>query len=209
MNLTQMNEHEQWEAIKTWWKANAVMLISIVLLAVIISFGYRYWQQHQLQKQEQSSALFDQLLLVNLSLHSEPLTHELAARLEKDYTQTPYAGLAALLEAKMAVEKNDLGKAQEKLQWVISNGKSADLRQIARIRMARVLLALKQPAQALSSLEIIDDVAFLPAINQVRGDIFLVQGKKKDARSAYEAALKSLPPTLAITNYLQMQVNQL
>jgi predicted negative regulator of RcsB-dependent stress response len=209
MNLSQMNEHEQWEAIKTWWKGNGVAVVMIVIIAVGLSFGFRYWQQSRVQKAEQASVLYDQLLLTSFSLKSDQLTTQVANDLEKNYSHTPYAALAAFIEAREAAEKNDLPGAQHKLQWVIDHAKGKDLRQIARVRIARVLLALEQPEQALKLLEKVEDAAFMPAINQVKGDILLSQGKNKEARAAYEAALAAVPATEPIHAYLEMEVAQL
>lgn len=209
MNITHMNEHEQWEAIKEWWKSNGRTLIITVILVIAVSFGFRYWQQHQSQKAEQASVLYDQLLLVSSSVNSENLTKQIAAQLERDYTRTPYAGLAALIEAKMAIGKNDLPLARQKLQWSLEHASNKDLRQIARIRLARVFLALKQFDFALTTLEKIDMPAFMPLINQVKGDILLAQNKPSEALAAYTAALTQLSPAEPMRPYLQMQVDQL
>jgi len=188
-----IDENEQWEAIKKWWKENGTVTIIIFLLAASGSFGFRYWQEAQARKHAEASALYDQLGS-QVANSSPQVLAQIAKELETNYTATPYASLAALLEAKNAVEKNDLTLAMQKLQWVIEHANSSDLRQIARLRAARVLLAQKQPAQALLLLEKVDDKAFMPGINQVKGDIYLFQGDKSQARLAYSAALANLPP---------------
>lgn len=207
--MAHIDDQEQWEAIKKWWKENGTITIIIIILAASGSFGFRYWQEAQARKAEEASALYDQLQVAQATpLASQALT-QIAKELETNYTSTPYASLAALLEAKNAADKKDLPLALQKLQWVIEHAQKDDVRQIARIRAARVLLAQQQPAAALALLEKVDEKAFMPEINQVKGDIYLSQGNKTQARAAYTAALANLPPAEPIRSYLEMQVHQL
>src|SRR5579871_4833416 len=95
-----MNEQEQIQIIKDWWKKYGLSVIIGVILALAISWGWRYWQQHQQQTAEQASALFEQMLV--LSTNHQPFAAA-ADQLIKNYPRTPYAALANLTLADQAV----------------------------------------------------------------------------------------------------------
>jgi predicted negative regulator of RcsB-dependent stress response len=203
------NEHEQWQAIKGWFKQNGLFLAIVIILSLAASFGWRYWQQHALEKRQEASQLYDQLLTANQLDASGASLTRIADELQREYPRTPYASLAALLEAKAAVSQNNLTKAADKLQWIIQKTGDDDLRTIAQLRLARILLAQKQPDQALQLLNQVKEKDYLAAVDQVRGDIYLSQGKTAQARDSYQAARAVTPAMEAVYSYLDQQLNRL
>lgn len=201
-------DHEQWELIKAWWKANGKMIVTVVILAMAATYAYRYWQQHQQQQGERASVLYEQMLS-SQTTNSTAVMTAIAGNLENNYSKTPYASLASLLEAKIAADNANLAVAEQKLNWVIDHSKSKSLKQIARIRAARVLLAQNRPEDALKLLAVSDDSGFLAEVNQVKGDIYLAQGDKLRAYEFYQAALNTIPQNQPIRGLLQMQLDQL
>lgn len=205
---TYASDHEQWELIKVWWKANGKMVIVVALLAMLATYGFRYWQQRQELRSEEASMLYQQLLL-NESRGSVPMFTAYAQNLENNYPGSPYASLAAMWEAKLAVAANNLALAEQKLLWAMKHSKSDSLAQIARLRAARVLLAQNKPDAALDLLKTVDNKGFTAAINQLSGDIYLAKGDKKQAKSYYEAALKSTPAQISMHELLKTKDQQL
>lgn len=203
------NEHEQWEAIRDWLKKNGLQLVSIFLISMALTFCFRYWLSYQLEKKQHASELFDQLLLEENINPDSLLIPRIATELREHYARTIYAPLAALLEAKNAVEKNDLTTAEKKLQWTIDHTRKSDIRNIATIRLARVLLANQKPKEALALLERNTDTHYYPAIEQVKGDIYFAEHQLDKAQIAYQNALKTIPSSAPLKDYVQMQLNQL
>lgn len=204
-----VNEEQQWEAIKDWWRKNGKQLIAIFVISLAIGLAWRYWQGHQLEKKQQASQLFDQLVSTQQADPNSTLIPRITSELENDYASTPYAAAGALIEAKNAVSKNDLPLAEKKLRWVIDHAKPADVKAVAAIRLARVLAAEKKWDEALSVLEKNSEKSYAPAMEQVKGDIYLAQGKTKEARTAYQNALNGMPTSTPLKKYVQMQLNQL
>lgn len=203
------NEHEQWEAIKNWWKDNGKATITIVVVVLALSLGYSTWQHYQVRQRSNAALLYEQL---QAGLQQDPsgrMVNDIADDLAKNYAHTPYASLGAFFSAKNAVEKNDLAMAEQRLQWVVTYSKTPALRQIARLRLARVLLAKHKGEQAQVVLQTVDDPTYLPAIRLVQGDIYLAQGKAREARQSYAMALQSLSETSPMYDYLQKQIAQL
>ncbi len=204
-----VNENEQWEAIKAWWKKNGIQLIVVMIIGLAVGFGWRYWESHRLNQKEAASQLFDQLLSVQSQDPTSDMVERITQVLLKDYSNTVYAPLAVLFEAKTAVAKNDLPQAEQKLQWALEHIKPPELKQITRIRLARLLLAEKKPDQAMALLDKIDNPGFSAVIEQVKGDIYLTQGQTAKAKEAYQNALNGMPATSSLRPYVEMELNQL
>ncbi|MGH8529001.1 MAG: YfgM family protein [Nevskiales bacterium] len=185
-----LNDHEQAQLLRQWWQENWLPLVLGLVLALTGVLGWQFWQSYQQGQAEAASAEYESL---REALGSEPeaLIDQKLARLQSDYARTPYAGLGALAVAQRYVAANALEKAQPPLSWAADKATDPGVRQLARLRLARLLWAQNQPEQALKTLSADPDVAFNALFAELRGDILLGQGKRDEARAAYEKALES------------------
>jgi len=126
------------------------------------------------------------------------------------------AALGALLKARTAADEGDLKTAQTQLQWAAEHGKD-ELRDIARLRLAGVLLDQQAYDEALRQLDATAAPAFASRFAEAKGDVLLAQGKRSEARTAYVLAMtkleensKALPETgqLAQVNGFAKQLLQ-
>lgn len=203
-----ISEAEQIEQIKRWWKDNGKMIILAVIAALAIGFAWRYWQNRHEIMLEKSSAIYERLL--NAAANNDDATVKIHAdRLIDHYRHTPYAEIAALILARQAINHGELTEAETKLKWIMKHGDNKSLRQLTRIRVARVLLAERKPQEALDLLNDIEDQSYLSAIKEVTGDSYLQMGKVDDARKAYQEALKSTPDIEVLQPMLQMKIDNL
>ena len=99
--------------------------------------------------------------------------------------------LAAFVAAKEAIDKDDLKLAAEKLTWAADNVANAELKATALLRLARVQASQSQYEQALATLAKPMPEAFKAQLAEIQGDIYLAQGDKDKARSAYQSALEA------------------
>lgn len=202
------NEDEQVEAIKRWWKKYGTSLILGVVIGLGLMYGVQYWRQHQAKLNNEASIDYQQIL-TDLALNNDSAVTADANKLIKDMPKSVYATVANLILAKQAVEKNDLNKAATHLQWVIDKGKEDAFKQVARLRLARILLEEKQFDKAMNLLGTVNDSAYLPAISEVKGDILIAQGKQKEARDAYQTALKAISNQSPMRPILLMKLNSI
>jgi predicted negative regulator of RcsB-dependent stress response len=203
-----LSEQEQVQALKDWLKKYGLSIVIGVAVALVGSYAYRYWQQRQLIMAERASIIYAQMLGSAVKNQPQQL-QQFADQLMTDYKRTPYADLAALLLSKNALNDGKYDLALEKLQWVVVHAPDKSVREIARLRMARILLAQNKTAEALGAIQKIEDPEFQPAIDEVRGDILVAQGNKVEARSAYHAALEKMPASAMNRMWLQMKFDQL
>jgi predicted negative regulator of RcsB-dependent stress response len=97
--------------------------------------------------------------------------------------------MGALAAARFHFDRNDLKGAKAQLQWVIERSPSEEYREIARLRLASVLLDEKAYEEALKLLEATPLEAYAAQAAVLRGDVLLAQGRRDDARAAYRLAL--------------------
>ncbi len=184
------SEQEQIEALKKWWRENAMALIVGAVIGLGGLFGWQYWQRHIDERGGAASAAYEALTVASQAgRHDEVLTQ--GKTLINEYSDTPYANLAGLLMAKADVEKGDLPAAQERLRWVLDHADTDELRHIARLRLARVMLDLKDAAGVKALLQGVDFGKFVALYQEVEGDLAVQTGDVNAAREAYRKALAS------------------
>jgi predicted negative regulator of RcsB-dependent stress response len=184
------SDQEQIQMLKDFWKQYGTTILAALLTFAVVNFGWRYWHNYTYVRMERASVIYTQMLNAN-NLQKPDEVQLFGKRLEESYASTSYASLAAMTLAKEAVKQGKLDNAYNQLEWVIKHGHDASLRQIARIRAARILIEQKQGQAALDLLAKIDAEAFMVSINEARGDAYTVLGKTSDAKKAYAEATKS------------------
>jgi predicted negative regulator of RcsB-dependent stress response len=185
-----LEEQEQIAELKAWWKqyGNLVTAIATVAsLGVIAWQGWNWYQRNQALQASSAYAVLQKAVLDNDAQRIKAASGEL---LEK-YGGTTYAVLGALKAAQTAVEANDAKTAKLQLQWVVEHAKD-DLRDLARLRLATLLIDEKAYDEALAQLAGAAAGGFAARVADARGDVFAAQGKKSEARAAYQEALAKL-----------------
>lgn len=200
-------EEEQVEAIKSWWKQNGKSVIAGLVLGGAILGGTKLWVGHQ-QQQEAAASTEYQVVVNGLENDKPDTVLEHGAVLVDQYSDTPYAPLAALAMAKVKVDQGKPGEAETHLRWVIDHAKQADMKRVATLRLAKLQFGQGKGDEALSLLAAGEPGSFKAPYEELKGDIYSQQGKTEPARSAYEAALAALPEG-ADRTYLKMKLENL
>lgn len=95
------------------------------------------------------------------------------------------------------------------LDWVIRHAKDDSLKLLARLRLARIKLAVGDPQAALTALAGVNAGGFAPLYAELRGDAYAKLGKADDARAAYTQALAQWAPDMGDKSMVQMKLNDL
>lgn len=202
-----MSDKEQVQMVKSWWQEYGYHILFTILIVIIANFGWRYFKRHQQVYLEQASVTYSQMLMATDQKKTDE-SKLFGERLIKNYPSSLYASLAALILAKNAAQDNDLKLAVERLQFVIKKASNKNLREIARLRAARVLVAMKQSKEALNLLATIDDDHYVVAINEITGDALLDLGKTKEAEEAYRKARDASAGRVPQSPFLKMKLQQ-
>jgi predicted negative regulator of RcsB-dependent stress response len=183
-----VTDQEQVEALKRWWKANGKSIVAGVIIGLAIVSGGKWWFARQQNLAEQASQQYEQVLLAEQQGNKDVALQQGGILLEK-YPNSNYAALTALVLAKLKVDQDDLDGARFYFQWVVDHAQGDQLKDVAHLRLARVLLAKGDQAGALQAVEAVDVKAFAAPAQELKGDILLAMGKRDQARVAYAAAL--------------------
>ena len=203
------DEMEQVEALKRWWQENRWFVVAGVVLGVGAVGGWRGWEWWTARQAEAASALYAELATAVTAQDAAGYDAKLAT-LVADYARTPYAANGALLVAKAAVDVGNLAKARDQLGWVVANARDDELKLLARVRLARVQLALGDHDAALATLDALGAAgAFEAQAQEVRGDVLRVLGRTDDARKAYQAALAATGERLADKDLIELKLADL
>ncbi|MEZ5535767.1 MAG: tetratricopeptide repeat protein [Thiolinea sp.] len=178
-------DEEKAEELKKWWKENGTSVIAGVALAVAGLFGWEYWQNYKTGTAEAASALYTQAQ----NEADQAVSLQQYARVRDEYSSTPYASMAALQSAKLHAEKGENQQAADALQWVINNSSETEYQEVARLRLARVYVAMQKYDDALALTQLDYGSAYESLLEEIKGDVFAAQSKVEDARKAYERAL--------------------
>src|SRR6202165_5586073 len=100
--------------------------------------------------------------------------------------------MGGIIAAKFYFERNDLKNAKAQLQWVIEHAPSEDFRDLARLRLAAVLLDEKSYDEALKLLDAPHAAAYDAQYAALKGDVLVAKNQLGEARAAYR-----LPPASA------------
>jgi predicted negative regulator of RcsB-dependent stress response len=185
------DEQESLENVKAWWAKWGNATTWIVLVALVIAAGYNgwnYWQRHQAAE---ASVLYDHLQEA-VNGNDQALVGRVASDMEDKFGGTAYAQMTALMAAKAFYTAGNTAGAKTQLQWAIDHAKDAEYKQIAKLRLALILLDEKNYDAGLKLLADQPLDAFKGVIADRRGDLLAAQGKRDDARAAYKIALGSL-----------------
>jgi len=208
------SEREQIDALRKWWKENGRTVIAGLVLGLGGIGGWTAWQGYVRAQQQEASFLYEQALTA-----ADAGRHEqVAARVEtlmQEFPDSGYAPLGALVLASSAVGLNALDVAERSLRWTLEHADAAPLRDIARLRLARLRLAAGDADATLALIDDADDEAgahgdaFRAAIEEVRGDALRARGEHAAAAAAYRRALEASGVDPANRERLQMKLDDL
>lgn len=206
--MSAYTEQEELEKVKAWWKNYGGALILGVVLGLGLLFGNKYWNQYQESRREAASGVYADMLQQAREGRTEPARAS-AARLMQDYDSTPYAGMAALMLARLSFEAGDAAATRTHLQWAIDHARDPAVKHAARLRLGRVLLEAGEYPAALALTEVSPQAGFEGEYAELRGDVLVAQGKHAEAREAYGAALKQMPADSPHRRAVQMKLDDL
>ncbi len=180
-------DQEQIQLLKSWWKSHGYRVLFVIIAVLLLGFGWRHWRMYSHNYLERTSTIYMQMLFA----HEQNKVDEyksFARQLISDYPGSVYSSLASLLLAKGAVDDGDFKAAEDNLRFIIKKSPAKILRQIARLRVAKLLIETQRYDAALQLLQRIDDRGYLADINEITADALEKLGRKEEARELYGKA---------------------
>jgi predicted negative regulator of RcsB-dependent stress response len=207
-NQLDLEEQEQLDQIKHFWKqyGNQITWLVILVLGAFAAWnGYQYWQKNQAL---QASAMFDEVSRVARSNDPEK-TERAFNDMKERYGSTTFTYQAGLLAAKSLFESGKPDNARAVLTWVARQSDDAGYAAIAQLRLSAVLMESKSYDEAIKALYAVTEPSFVPLAADRRGDIFLAQGKKTEAKEQYLKAYAGFEDGTQYRQLVEVKLNAL
>jgi len=201
-------EQEQLDLVKAWWDQYGKLVLLVVIAALLTFAAFQGWGYYRHQQSIAAVTLYVQLEQAQRSNEAKKV-RDVAAEIAGKYASTPYAAMANLAAARAAYSTGEFAEAKTRLQWVIDNGRQDEMRHVARLRLAGILLDEKRYDAALTLLESKSAGAFSALFANLKGDILVAQGRPAEARSAYQFAYDKSGPDSPYRNLIQAKLDAL
>jgi predicted negative regulator of RcsB-dependent stress response len=182
-------EEQQLDALKRWWKDNASSLIIGLAVGGFSLAGWNFYQQTQYDHSREASDMYVAVMAQAEAGAGSVLDSTTFDKLAAGYSDTPYAALSAMILAKHEISLGNLDQAATRLQWAVAHAVEDEVRHVAQLRLARVLITQKQYDAANDLLAIKHPAAFDALYEEIKGDMFVAKGELEQARIAYDKAI--------------------
>jgi predicted negative regulator of RcsB-dependent stress response len=185
-----LTDQQQAARVRGWVREYAPAAIMAVAIGIGGYFGYTQWQVRQDRQAAEASELYEDFR-VAVESDDQDSASALLESLVADHEGSAYADHARLLMAKEYVDTTQPSLAEQELQAVIATTSDGDLRQLARLRLARVYLYMDRPEDGLETLDSdVHSSAWRQLTEDMRGDLHQALGQTEAARASYQAALE-------------------
>ncbi len=201
-----LNEQDQVEIIKRFWKKYGNWILAVIIIIALAIAGWRFWQKHQQQTVDKASLLY-QAAFVGLKKHQAEIVEANTSKLQSEFASTTYASMASLLLAKQLVAESNLTLAKTQLIWVIRNTSVPELKAIAKLRLARILIEQHQAKKA--RIYLVPVKGFEAVFYAVQGQAYQQMKQIAKARIAYTQSLQHMQSTDPLYSLVEMSKNAL
>jgi predicted negative regulator of RcsB-dependent stress response len=203
-----LDEHEQGELVQKWLRENVFSIILGVALGLLLIFGWQQWNSHRGAHRLDAATQYD-VFGADLDKKDNDAARQIAQKLQSDYSDTPYAVLAALRMADVDEAKGDAAGAQALLETAYQHAGIDALKTLTGLYLARVEIAQKKADDALKLLDSLPALGYSSLRDELRGDALSAIGRKGEARTAYTDALTNLDPNAPNRSFIEMKRNDL
>jgi predicted negative regulator of RcsB-dependent stress response len=208
MSSLDLQEQEQVDALKAWWKENGKWVIGAIVVGLLGFAGIQFWKSHQAGQAAEAAKLYAEV--VKQAGSNDPKrVGDAADALVSRYGSSAYAPRAQLLAAQSSLQARDVVHAKVQLQWVVEHASETGLQDAARLKLASVLLDEKKYDEALKQLDATHPEAFTGLYSDLKGDVLSAQGKVAEARAAYQQALDKTDAKSGYRNLIQLKLDGL
>lgn len=207
-NQLDLEEQEQLDQLKHYWSqyGNTITWALILVLGLFAGWNfYQYWQRNQAA---QAAAMFDEVERVVKSADMAKVDRVFNDMKDR-FASTTYAQQAGLLVAKQYYSAGNVEATKAALSWVADKSSDEGYKAIAKLRLAGVLMESKAFEEAFKQLSGPFPANFDALVADRKGDIFLMQNKRKEALVEYEKAFKSFGERTEYRRLVEIKLNSL
>ncbi|WP_448566960.1 YfgM family protein [Thalassotalea ganghwensis] len=199
-------EEQQVETIKRIWSEYGNSIIAGLTIGLGGFIGFNFYQENKLEQELATADAYQSVVELLAEEKNEAFRSQANAFIAEN-KESAYAVLTALSLAKDAATHQDWSQAEQHLTTAINQSTDKAITGIAVLRKARVQLQQEKITEALATLETPIAASFAASVDEIKGDAYLMQGKKELARNAYQAAITASGDN--VPSALQMKLDDL
>lgn len=184
-----LEEEEQIARLRSWWSEYGVTVIVAVVLSVAAIVGWRWYESYTENKAHEGANAYATYQAAQGS-EKEAAGYQIA----ENFPGSAYHIFVLFERAQSAVEAGDLLAADALLTTAVEEADAALLRDLAKIRLAKVQRGLDRSDEALATLDAIGNTGYSSWALEAKGDIYVSRGELEMAYQAYSAAIDALAP---------------
>ena len=205
-----LEEQEQLDEFKAWWALHGKKVVTLVTVLVASYLGYQGWHYYQNQQAMKASTQYENLVKLDITeAKNLKAIQMLSADLMDKYSSTPYAGRAALTAAKANFQANETESAKAQLEWAAKNAKEDAIQSMALLELASLHVQDKDYVSALKTLNEKHSTGFDGLFADLKGDVYVAQGKAQDAKKAYKESMEKLDQQGRLLKFTQHKLEAL
>ncbi|MDP9903021.1 YfgM family protein [Variovorax ginsengisoli] len=201
-----LEEQEQLDQLKHFWNTYGTLITWIVLIAAGAFMAWNGWQYYQRNKATQASALYDEIERSATAGDADRIERALG-EMKSRFAGTAYAQQAGLLAAKTLRDKGKEEGSRAALTWVAEHAVDPGYQAIARLRLAAELLDAKSYDEALKQLAAPVPKEFDALVADRKGDVYMAQGKRDEAKAEYGKAWSGFEPQSDYRRLVEVKLN--
>lgn len=184
-----LEEQEKVAELRAWWSQYGTLITALLAAAALAAAGWSGWHWYQRHQSVEASGLYETLSKAAGGGDAKAV-RDAAGSLIESYPRTFYASMGALVSARYHFDRGDLKTAKAQLEWVAERSPSEDFRDMARLRLAAVLLDEKALDEALKIADAPHGAAFDAQFAALKGDVLVAKSQPGEAKAAYRLALE-------------------
>lgn len=208
MAVYDLEEQDQLDDLKAWWGRWGNTVATVLVVAALAAAAVQGWRWWNVRKAEEAAALFNAVTMAARA-NDVAKARDAVAQLTDKFAGSGYSPRAAFIVAKMQFDAGDSAAARAQLQWVVDHADESELKEIARYRLAELMLNDKQYDDALKMLDAKHGEPFSGLYADLRGDAYAAAGRTAEARAAYQEALTKFDAKAQYRNYVQVKLESL
>lgn len=205
MSNHQIDEYELGERVRTWFKDNSGSLITGIALGLGCVAAWIWWDANGVKHQNEAGIQY-QAFTTAAEKNDPTKTKVVLALLESKYADTPYLNFAVLRQAELLQANGKSGDAVKLLEANIAKATEAPIKELYKLRIARIQLINGKADLALKQLADITESVYPASVEEIRGDAHLALGKRELASQSYVKALTALDEAAPIRNLIELKL---
>ena len=180
---------EEEDKFISWFKENYKNILMGILFGVTIITSYKFYTDSKVNSMYNISLKYEQVMNDYRNNDNKSLL-KLSKELSETNPNNIYTNMLNLYAAKIFHGTGNYGKSIGKLNLVISNIESDDIKIIAQLRKVRIMLAQNKIDSAYEYIISINSYDNNPFLVELIGDIYYKKNNQKLAREFYQKSLQ-------------------